>query len=115
MEVATTNQGGTPYTEFASTLASYHAKYAEAGPSKSQLDSAIPYDDVLDESQGMIKELMKSLKQKYVELNSIHATARSANGGSVETLHNNGGPVGGEEEALLLEHRTWALIRAVYE
>ncbi|WOO81998.1 Nuclear pore complex protein [Vanrija pseudolonga] len=97
MEVATTNQGGTPYTEFASTLASYHAKYAEAGPSKSQLDSPIPYDDVLDESRGMIRELMESLKQ------------------NVQTLHSNGGPVSDEEEALLLEHRTWALIRAVYE
>ncbi|KAL1412723.1 Nucleoporin nup84 [Vanrija albida] len=88
--------GSTPYTDFAKLLASYHEKYAEAGPSSSQLDSPIRYDVVLDESDGLISSLMDSLEN------------------NIRKLANNGGPAD-EEDALLLEHRTWALIRAVYE
>lgn len=56
-------QNSSPDATFAKVLASYHSKYAEAGPSSAQLDSPIRYDVVLDEEDGMISALMGSLEE----------------------------------------------------
>ncbi|ORY33501.1 putative nuclear pore complex protein [Naematelia encephala] len=91
-----------PYTSFAKVFGAYHEQYAEpqAGPSSSkQLDTALRYDVVLDEEGGLLTSLMSSLEQSLLQSETI-----------------DGEGMGKEErEALLLEHRTWQLVRAVYE
>ncbi|KAL7418442.1 Nucleoporin nup84 [Cryptotrichosporon argae] len=82
------------YATFAKVLSSYHGQYAEAGPS-SQLDAPIRRDAVLDEQGGLLTALMGSLEE----------TLRQDD----ETLTPD------EREALLLEHRTWGLVRSIYE
>ncbi|WWC91661.1 uncharacterized protein L201_006607 [Kwoniella dendrophila CBS 6074] len=97
----------TPYQNFAKVLSSYHDQYAEAGPSNSSsLDSPIRYDAVLDEEGGLIRALMGSLEEAI----------------KAKTPTNNSLDIDGEEQitaeehqALLSEHRTWQLLRAVYE
>ncbi|RSH80942.1 Nucleoporin nup84 [Apiotrichum porosum] len=88
-----------PYSTFADILSRYHSQYTEAGPSSAQLDTPIPYDVVLDQDNGMIEALMGSL-EGYLQAHRANSSA----------------PMPSEEyESMLLEHRTWALIRAVYD
>ncbi|WVR00241.1 hypothetical protein IAU59_007383 [Kwoniella sp. CBS 9459] len=97
----------TPYQNFAKVLSSYHHQYAEAGPSSSQLDSPIRYDAVLDEEGGLIGALMGAIEE----------TARNKTPTTGATFEMDGEEqISAEEyQALLTEHRTWQLIRSVYE
>jgi hypothetical protein len=53
-----------PYKAFSQDFASYQEVNAQAGPSKStiHLDSQLPLDTVLDEDEGLVGALMKSLE-----------------------------------------------------
>ncbi|KAK4685830.1 hypothetical protein P7C73_g4306, partial [Tremellales sp. Uapishka_1] len=96
----------TTYGSFAKILSSYQQQYAQpqAGPSK-QLDSPLQYDVVLDEEGGLIHSLESAIEE----------TIRSkTSSGGLEPAGDD--QISGEEyEALKLEHRTWQLIRAVYD
>lgn len=50
-----------PPLAFAKILSSYHQKYAEAGPSSTQLDTPIRYDAVVDQG-GMLSAMLDSLE-----------------------------------------------------
>ncbi|WVQ84716.1 hypothetical protein IAT38_006873 [Cryptococcus sp. DSM 104549] len=97
----------TPYQTFAKVLSNYHDRYSDPGPSSSQLDSPIHHQAVLDEEGGLINALMASLQETI--------TSKSPTNNS--TFEMDGEDQISEEEykALLSEHRTWQLVRAVYE
>ncbi|ODN81544.1 hypothetical protein L202_01963 [Cryptococcus amylolentus CBS 6039] len=99
----------TPYTSFASLLASYHHQYSQPGPSNApqQLDSPLQLDAVLNEDGGLINALMGSLEQT---IRSKTPTNNSAFEMDVDEQ------VSEEEyKALLSEHRAWQLVRSIYE
>ncbi|CAK9782366.1 hypothetical protein CC85DRAFT_282412 [Cutaneotrichosporon oleaginosum] len=84
-----------PYVAFEDILKRYHAA---AGPS--QLDGPLDAEAVLDDESGLLVQLQRSLE------NYMRANGASAAGP---------GTLGADEfQWLLLEHRTWGLIRAVY-
>ncbi|WWC71980.1 uncharacterized protein I206_105939 [Kwoniella pini CBS 10737] len=96
----------TTYQNFAKVLSSYHDQYAEAGPSNtSSLDSPIQYEAVLDEEGGLIKSLMGALEEGIKSKSPT--SSLDIDGEDQITME--------EYEALLSEHRTWQLLRAVYE
>ncbi|OCF38190.1 nuclear pore complex protein Nup107 [Kwoniella heveanensis BCC8398] len=98
----------TPYQNFAKVLSSYHHQYAEAGPSSSsQLDSPIRYDAVLDEEGGLISALMGALEETVRHKTPTTSSTFEMDGEEQISAE--------EHQALLSEHRTWQLIRAVYE
>jgi hypothetical protein len=58
------SSGSTPYASFADVVSRFHAVHA-AGPSSAsaQLDAPMPYEEVLDEGNGMVEALMGSLEK----------------------------------------------------
>ncbi|WWC64631.1 uncharacterized protein I303_107242 [Kwoniella dejecticola CBS 10117] len=96
----------TPYQNFAKVLSSYHHQYAQAGPSTStSLDSPIRYEAVLDEEGGLIRSLMAALEETI----KAKTPTNSLDFDGEEQISTE------EHQALLSEHRTWQLLRAVYE
>ncbi|BEI86919.1 hypothetical protein CcaverHIS002_0702650 [Cutaneotrichosporon cavernicola] len=85
-----------PYVTFEGILKRYHAA---AGPS--QLDGVLDADAVLNDETGLLVQLQGSL-ESYLRANGASAIG-SGNLGT------------DEYKWLVLEHRTWGLIRAVYE
>jgi hypothetical protein len=57
---------GSAYQAFSKDFASYQEVNAQAGPSKTKihLDSQLPQDAVLDEDNGLVGSLMKSLEDQ---------------------------------------------------
>ncbi|WRT70272.1 uncharacterized protein IL334_007267 [Kwoniella shivajii] len=96
----------TPYQAFARVLSTYHDQYSEAGPSSSSLDSPIRYDAVLDEQGGLIRALQGALEET-IKSKTPTSNSFDIDGDEQITVE--------EHQALLSEHRTWQLIRAVYE
>jgi hypothetical protein len=54
------------YQAFSKDFASYQEVNAQAGPSKTtiHLDSQLPHDNVLDEDNGLVGSLLKSLEEQ---------------------------------------------------
>ncbi|WVQ67012.1 uncharacterized protein L199_005204 [Kwoniella botswanensis] len=97
----------TPYQNFAKVISSYHDQYAEAGPSNSSsLDSPIRYEAVLDEEGGLIRAFMGALEE-VIKSKAPTTNSFEIDGEEQISLE--------EHQALLSEHRTWQLLRAVYE
>ncbi|KAK8853177.1 hypothetical protein IAR55_003879 [Kwoniella newhampshirensis] len=97
----------TPYQTFAKVFSSYHDQYAKAGPSSNQLDSPIRADAVLDEQGGLIIALMGSLEETIRSKNPTNNSAFDMDDDEQISAEEHG--------ALLAEHRTWQLLRALYE
>ncbi|WVR07722.1 hypothetical protein IAU60_004764 [Kwoniella sp. DSM 27419] len=97
----------TPYQNFAKILSTYHAQYSEAGPSSSQLDSPIRYDAVLDQEGGLIRALMDALEDNIRSKVPANSAAFEIDGEEQISAE--------EHQALLAEHRTWQLLRSIYE
>lgn len=57
---------GSTYQAFSKDFASYQEVNAQAGPSKTtiHLDSQLPRETVLDEDNGLVGALMKSLENQ---------------------------------------------------
>jgi hypothetical protein len=55
-----------PYQAFSKDFASYQELNAQAGPSKTtvHLDSQLPQDIVLNEDEGLVSAMMKSLEDQ---------------------------------------------------
>nr|XP_019044194.1 nuclear pore complex protein Nup107 [Kwoniella bestiolae CBS 10118]OCF23124.1 nuclear pore complex protein Nup107 [Kwoniella bestiolae CBS 10118] len=97
----------TPYQNFAKVLSSYHDQYSEAGPSSSSsLDSPIRYEAVLDEEGGLIRAFMGALEEVIKSKTPTTSSFEIDNDEQISLE---------EHQALLSEHRTWQLLRAVYE
>ncbi|WWD19594.1 hypothetical protein CI109_104056 [Kwoniella shandongensis] len=96
-----------PYQTFAKVFSSYHDQYAEAGPSSNQLDTPIRFDAVLDEDGGLINALMGSLEETIRSKTPANSSGFDIDGDEQISAE--------EHQALLSEHRTWQLLRAIYE
>ncbi|ORX40632.1 nuclear pore protein 84/107 [Kockovaella imperatae] len=94
---------------FAKVFSSYHEQYAEAGPSSAQLDTPIRYDVVLDEEGGLVTSLMGTLEQAIIISLTTHRLLREL------AASDDGEMTDDLKDALMNEHRTWQLVRAVYD
>jgi nuclear pore complex protein Nup107 len=108
------------YSTFAKVITSYHEQYGSttssiAGPSKSPLDAAIRYDIVLDEEGGLVRSLMDAVEETWAFGLIQHDWLANDSRIKSRTADDGGGMDEEEQEALLREHRTWQLLRAVYE
>lgn len=106
------------YQAFAKVFSTYHEQYA-AGPSSRQLDAPLRHDAVLDEEGGMLVSLMAAVERRsaaYCMLSRMVADVDSITSGGTGGMTDGDDPLTlDEQDALLLEHRTWQLVRAVYE
>ncbi|EIW72067.1 hypothetical protein TREMEDRAFT_66694 [Tremella mesenterica DSM 1558] len=93
------------YQTFASAFQSYQDHHSQAGPSSSHLDAPLQRHVILDEENGLVVQLMAAVEEQVRSKSTAELyDAPSDDQLSVE-----------EREALLLEHRTWQLLRTVYE